>query len=119
DQNGDGYVEYQSASEKGLVNQGWKDSGNAVVNTDGTLAQPPISLTETSLAGLYAQAGEAERAAQLQREAQQLRVQFNRDFSHSTELCGEAQTWPKQPLHQCGNNRLYLACLISMSNQAA
>ena len=32
-----------SASEKGLVNQGWKDSGDAVVNTDGTLAQPPSS----------------------------------------------------------------------------
>jgi len=87
DQNGDGYVEYQSASEKGLVNQGWKDSGDAVVNTDGTLAQPPISLTETSLAGLYAQAGEAERAAQLQREAQQLRVQFNRDFWLAERQC--------------------------------
>ena len=40
-----------------------------------------------------------------------------RDFKHYyTEY---VQTWPKQPLHQCGNNRLYPACLISMSNQAA
>ena len=85
-----------SASEKGLVTQGWKDSGDAVVNTDGTLAQPPISLSEvqgyvyrakTSLAGLYAQAGEAERAAQLQREAQQLRVQCNRDFWLADKQC--------------------------------
>jgi glycogen debranching enzyme len=89
DSNGDGYLEYQSASDKGLSNQGWKDSGDAVVNDDGTLAQPPIALVEvqgyvylakTSLAGLYAQAGEADRAAQLQREAQELRTRFNRDF---------------------------------------
>ena len=33
-------------------------------------------------------------------------------------ITSTVQTWPKQPLHQCGNNRLYPACLISMSNQA-
>ncbi|MEX0806540.1 MAG: glycogen debranching N-terminal domain-containing protein [Candidatus Binatia bacterium] len=44
DQNGDGYIEYQSESEKGLANQGWKDSGDAIVNDDGSLARPPISL---------------------------------------------------------------------------
>jgi glycogen debranching enzyme len=96
DPNGDGYVEYQSASEKGLVNQGWKDSGDAMVNTDGTLAQPPIALVEvqgyvylakTSLADVYAHAGEAERAAQLRREAQQLRSQFNRDFWLAEQHC--------------------------------
>src|SRR5262245_8501187 len=44
DQNG--YIEYASRSEKGLVNQGWKDSGDAIVNVDGTLANPPIALVE-------------------------------------------------------------------------
>ena len=32
DADGDGYVEYASKSSKGLANQGWKDSGDAIVN---------------------------------------------------------------------------------------
>ena len=30
----------------GLVNQGWKDSYNAIVDADGSLARPPIALVE-------------------------------------------------------------------------
>lgn len=86
---GDGYVKYQRASAKGLVNQGWKDSGDAIVNADGSLATPPIALVEVqgyaylgklSVATLFERAGEPERAAQLRREAQELRERFNRDF---------------------------------------
>jgi glycogen debranching enzyme len=89
DQNGDGYVEYASTSEKGLVNQGWKDSGDAIVNADGSLAQPPISLVEVQgyvymakigLAGLYERAGAPETAMRLRQEAQDLQDRFNRDF---------------------------------------
>jgi glycogen debranching enzyme len=96
DQNGDGYLEYQGSAHKGLINQGWKDSGDAIVNADGTLAQPPISLVEvqgyvylakTALAGLYAHAGEADRAAQLRREAQELQARFNRDFWLAEKHC--------------------------------
>jgi glycogen debranching enzyme len=96
DQNGDGYLEYQGSAQQGLINQGWKDSGDAVVNADGTLAQPPVSLVEvqgyvylakTSLADLYTQAGEADRAARLRREAQELRTRFNRDFWVEEKQC--------------------------------
>jgi len=89
DINGDGYVEYKSQSEEGLVNQGWKDSGNAIVDANGRLAQPPISLVEvqgyiyrakTGLAELFERSGELERASQLRREAETLRINFNRDF---------------------------------------
>ena len=38
---GDGFVEYQRALAGGLVNQGWKDSRDAIVHADGTLAEPP------------------------------------------------------------------------------
>jgi len=31
----------------------------------------------------------------------------------------DVQTGPEHPFHWCGNNRLYPACLLSMSNQAA
>ncbi len=89
DQNGDGYIEYQSSSQKGLINQGWKDSGDAIVNADGSLARPPISLVEVqgyvysakvSLADLYERTGERDRAEQLRSEADELRARFNRDF---------------------------------------
>jgi hypothetical protein len=36
-----------------------------------------------------------------------------------TGTCRGAQSGPEHPLHWCGINRLYPACLISMSNQAA
>ena len=39
--NGDGYVEYGAHSEKGLVNQGWKDSGTADSRGGRLAGQPP------------------------------------------------------------------------------
>jgi glycogen debranching enzyme len=41
-----GYIAYASTSDKGLINQGWKDSGNAIMSADGRLAEPPIALVE-------------------------------------------------------------------------
>jgi glycogen debranching enzyme len=82
-----GYVAYRSHSQ--LENHGWKDSGDAIVNADGTLAIPPIALVEVQgyvyeakrlIAGLYARQGNAARAAQLTAEAARLRERFNRDF---------------------------------------
>ena len=89
DFDGDGYVEYQSTSEGGLINQGWKDSNGAIVNRDGSLAEPPIALVEvqsyvyrakTEIAALFRMAGDQERAAALEKQAQSLRSGFNRDF---------------------------------------
>ena len=42
----DGFVEYERSSERGLANQGWRDSWNGVTFADGTLAEPPIALCE-------------------------------------------------------------------------
>lgn len=89
DSDGDGYLEYVSQADRGLVNQGWKDSGDAIVNADGTLARPPIALVEVQayvyqakqmLAELFERAGEPTRGEQLQKEAAELRQRFNRDF---------------------------------------
>ena len=46
DRDGDGYVEYQRETPRGLANQGWKDSLDAISHRDGTLAHPPIALAE-------------------------------------------------------------------------
>ena len=42
----DGFVEYHRADEKGLVNQGWKDSYDAIFHADGSIALGPIALCE-------------------------------------------------------------------------
>ena len=85
----DGYIDYRSGSSHGLVNQGWKDSGDAVVNSDGSLAKPPIALVEVqgytylakrSTAELFRRAGESDAAERLEREASDLQRRFNRDF---------------------------------------
>ena len=47
DGDGDGLQEYGTrASSGGYYNQGWKDSGDAIVNADGTLSKLPIALCE-------------------------------------------------------------------------
>jgi glycogen debranching enzyme len=89
DATGNGYLEYSSRSSKGLGNQGWKDSGDSIVNADGTLAKPPIALVEvqgyvylakTSMAELFERAGDNDAAERLRTEARELRIRFERDF---------------------------------------
>jgi glycogen debranching enzyme len=89
DQDGDGYIEYRSLSDDGLVNQGWKDSGNPIVRADGSLADPPIALVEAqayvyyalvSIADLYDVSGDRKRAEELRQQASDLKFRFNRDF---------------------------------------
>jgi glycogen debranching enzyme len=46
DVDGDGFVEYEQKSKKGLLQQGWKDSHDSVFHKDGRLAEPPIALCE-------------------------------------------------------------------------
>ena len=46
DLDGDGFVEYQRRSRLGLLNQGWKDSGDAIRHVDGRPAEAPIALAE-------------------------------------------------------------------------
>lgn len=46
DLDGDGFVEYHRKTEKGLVNQGWKDSWDGINFADGDVATSPIALAE-------------------------------------------------------------------------
>ena len=89
DQDGDGFVEYERRSPAGLLNQGWKDSEDAVPHADGTLAQGPIALVEVQgyvylaklrIADLYTALGEEDRARELVKQAQALRAAFNDAF---------------------------------------
>lgn len=95
DRDGDGYVEYERSSSRGLVQQGWKDSYDAVFHSDGALARGPIALCEVQgyvYAAKRAAAKLAERLGDrglhttLTRQALDLRSNFNRDF-WCPELC--------------------------------
>jgi glycogen debranching enzyme len=46
DADGDGYLEYQTRSSKGTKNQGWKDSGDAIIYDDGAPVPSPIATCE-------------------------------------------------------------------------
>lgn len=46
DRDGDGLVEYQRSTDRGLLHQGWKDSQDSVTFVDGRPARPPIALAE-------------------------------------------------------------------------
>jgi glycogen debranching enzyme len=58
----DGFIRYADTTGHGLVNQGWKDSDDAVQFSDGTLAAPPIALCEVQA---YAHAAACQAAALL------------------------------------------------------
>jgi glycogen debranching enzyme len=85
----DGFVEYHRQNATGLVNQGWKDSANAIFHANGELAAGPIALCEVQgyvfagkrHAAMLARAlGEGATAARLEAEAEQLRQNFERAF---------------------------------------
>lgn len=59
---GDGLLKYVDESGHGLVNQGWKDSGDSMRFRDGTIATAPIALIE---AQAYAVEAAADAAALL------------------------------------------------------
>jgi glycogen debranching enzyme len=89
DPDGDGFVEYARASENGLVNQGWKDSHDAVFHADGSAAGAPIALCEvqayvygakSSAAEVAAALGYTAASSRLGREAQALRARFDAAF---------------------------------------
>jgi glycogen debranching enzyme len=46
DRDGDGFVEYERRTDRGLDNQSWKDSGDSQRFADGRLAKPPIAPCE-------------------------------------------------------------------------
>jgi glycogen debranching enzyme len=114
DGDGDGYVEYRSASEHGLINQGWKDSGDAIVDEHGRIAKPPIALVEVQgyvyaaklgVAELYRRRGDDATALRLEQEAADLRTRFNRDYWVESIGCyAMALEAGKEPLRVISSN---------------
>ncbi|HEY5628951.1 MAG TPA: glycogen debranching N-terminal domain-containing protein, partial [Candidatus Limnocylindrales bacterium] len=84
-----GFVRYECRSEKGLRNQGWKDSHDSVRDRAGAIAEPPIALIEVQcytiaayrLMGLQAtRRGEHGLAAELEAAADEMAARLEDQF---------------------------------------
>jgi glycogen debranching enzyme len=85
----DGFLRHSRNASDGLVNQGWKDSYDAVFHADGRLAEGTIALVEVqayvvaarrSIAQLAGQLGHREMATQLLAQADRLAQGIERRF---------------------------------------
>ena len=89
DLDGDGFLEYQRRTQNGLLNQGWKDSHDAIRDRHGRLAEGPIALAEVQgyvfdakrrMAQLARVRGDEELADRLDHDAEVLRGRFEEAF---------------------------------------
>jgi glycogen debranching enzyme len=90
DRDGDGFVEYERRTPRGLANQSWKDSGDSQRFSDGTLAKTPIAPAEVQGYVYDAKRRTAELARHVWRdraladrldtEADELRRRFDEAF---------------------------------------
>ena len=94
DRDGDGFQEYQTRSPQGYENQSWKDSGDAVMNIDGSLVQGPKALCELQgyvydawlrMAHIFDHLKQTDRANTLRRKAAILFERFNEAFWNEDE----------------------------------
>jgi glycogen debranching enzyme len=114
DRDHDGFVEYFKATPRGLSNQGWKDSYDAVFHADGRLAEGPIALAEVqgyvyaakALASWCAnQLGFTERARQLGTEAGHLAERYEDAFwCEEIGTCALALDGDKRPCRVATSN---------------
>lgn len=114
DRDGDGFVEYARLNDRGLINQGWKDSWDGINFADGRLAEPPIALCEVQayVYGAYLarswlayDAGDFDLAAEYRNLAEKLKAQFNEAFWLSEGgYYAIALDGKKRPVDACASN---------------
>jgi glycogen debranching enzyme len=89
DRDGDGFVEYERPTDRGLANQGWKDSFDGVNFASGALAEAPIALCEVqgyvyaaylARSEIARKLGDEQTAADYEAKASRLKVAFNEQF---------------------------------------
>jgi glycogen debranching enzyme len=89
DRDGDGFQEYQTRSTAGYENMAWKDAGDAVMYSDGTLVRGPKAMCELQgyvydawlrMAEIDNELGNKRRANRLRKKAALLFKNFNEVF---------------------------------------
>jgi glycogen debranching enzyme len=107
------YVSYAARSARGLVNQGWKDSHDAIMHEDGGEAHGPIALVEAqgykyaALCGTAEVAelhGRSELARTLRASAERLRRQVMDDWMEPEGFCALALDGDGAPCRVISSN---------------
>jgi glycogen debranching enzyme len=109
-----GYLSYERHSKRGLANQGWKDSGDCIVNRKGQLASGAIALCEVQ-AYVYAAKIRLSEIARLKKrldladrwqdEAKDLKRRFNQDFwMEEDDFCALALDGDGNPVDSITSN---------------
>ncbi len=109
-----GYLCYERKSKRGLVNQGWKDSHDCIVDRHGNLATGAIALCEVQ-AYVYAAKIRLTEIARMNKrydladrweeEARELKIRFNRDFwLQDQDFCALALDGEGKPVDSITSN---------------
>ena len=129
DLDGDGFVEYKRRSSRGLTNQGWKDSWDANMHRDGSVANPPIALVEVQgycyeaqyrMSQLLRLFGDPQNADRLRKSATELAKKIEKSFWMPSEsfyamgLDGE-----KRPLEVISSNAGHLLFTRAIGRERA
>ncbi|MGY1605312.1 glycogen debranching N-terminal domain-containing protein, partial [Geodermatophilus sp. SYSU D00815] len=89
DLDGDGFLEYDTRSARGVQNQGWKDSDDAIVDEHGRVVAAPLAASELQAyhyaalrhaAVVLAACGDRAYAGELWRRSARLRRRFDEAF---------------------------------------
>ncbi len=117
DLDGDGLLEYHRRSPRGLRNQGWKDSHDGVVDTQGVPLEPPIALVEVQgyamrakrgIARLFDLAGDGARADELRKGAAALEEGIERFWLEDLGYYAMALDKDKGPSRALASNQGHL-----------
>ena len=118
DRDGDGFVEYERRSRRGIDNQSWKDSHVSMPFRDGAYASAPIASVEVQgyvydakirSAELAREVwGDPELADRLEREAAALRARFNEAFWVDDSYYALGLDRDKRPIDALGSNMGHL-----------
>lgn len=114
DRDGDSFLEYFKQADSGLVNQGWKDSEDAVSHADGQLAEGPIALCEAqgyayaaylSMSYLASRLGRVDESALWTERATLIRANFQQAF-----------WWPEEQAYYLALDGEKRPCAVMSSN---
>lgn len=112
--NADGFSTYREHAPGGILQQGWKDSHDSVMDEFGVIGKPPIALAEVQgyvylakihLARLALFMEEHEMAQRLKQQAQAFKTSFNQKFwMPDLEYCALALNDESEPFRVIASN---------------
>jgi glycogen debranching enzyme len=114
DRDGDGFLEYERRSTRGLKNHGWKDSDEAIRYPDGRLVENPIATVEEQayhwialqrMAEILVALGDDRGAEEFAGKAKKLRARWHQAFWMPDEGFYAMALGPdKQPVRSIASN---------------